>query len=281
MNSVHPPTLSVSSKDFFHNCASRVIPLDKRKRLKSVVGSFSLAIDEYYKRATSGQLHAFEPIVEKCCGIDKKDFKTLYDSFMVSTKGIGREHYDRIRNSARLDICPYCSTRQTASVDHFLPESFFPQFSVTFENLVPSCTECNKVKLNTVARVAEEMLFHPYFDAVPKHDWLDAIVMWEPEIRFEFFVSNSQLSDSVVRRRIENQFSSLNLDRLFAFHAAVELDSQAKNFDMVRDSGGAKALESLMRDLAANFSTVEHNPWKSAMYRALADDHRFLARENL
>lgn len=276
MNRVSRPAIPVTSKDFFQDCASRVKYVAKRIRLQGVVNDVGLAIDDYCDRAVSGQLFQISSVVTKCCGIDKKDFQTLYSSFLVANGSIGRDYYDIIRNSARLSICPFCSTRQTAAVDHFLPKNHFPQFSVAFENLVPICTDCNSEKLDTFPRGAEEVLFHPYFESALGHDWLGASVMWEPGVRLEFSVSSKCSIDASTRRRIQNQFNLLKLDRLFAFRAAVELESQREHFDAVRDHGGATALQSHLNDLADSASSREHSPWKTAMYRALADDTDFI-----
>lgn len=59
------------------------------------------------------------------------------------------------------NVCPYCnanfiytvqsnyylsqaSSRAMADLDHFLPKSIFPIFSITLSNLVPSCIYCNQ-----------------------------------------------------------------------------------------------------------------------------------------
>ncbi|HDI3248707.1 TPA: hypothetical protein PMC35_002182 [Vibrio cholerae] len=80
-------------------------------------------------------------------------------------------------------ICPYCNRNFTPVVvmggedsarpelDHFLPKSLFPMFSVSFHNLIPSCHCCNHskgnynvVQANTRGELSYKLL-HPYLRA--------------------------------------------------------------------------------------------------------------------
>lgn len=57
-------------------------------------------------------------------------------------------------NSWGLEICPYCNeslikelksqSATTAELDHLLPKSYFPLFSLSYGNFITSCTDCNK-----------------------------------------------------------------------------------------------------------------------------------------
>jgi hypothetical protein len=62
--------------------------------------------------------------------------------------------------------CPMCGSPGTGSLDHFLPRTTFPEFSIFRANLVPACAPCNSAsKGQLYRRDPGERFIHPYFDA--------------------------------------------------------------------------------------------------------------------
>lgn len=77
-----------------------------------------------------------------------------------------------------LRVCPYCNRQYItpvytkggkirADLDHFLPKSEYPYFSMSLQNLVPSCKFCN-----SSVKGADEYgfeLLNPYSDPIDEH----------------------------------------------------------------------------------------------------------------
>lgn len=74
-----------------------------------------------------------------------------------------------LSKSIDIKVCPYCNHNYTLAVndrpntinfrpdfDHFSPKSIYPLLALSFFNLVPSCSVCNKLKSN------KEVKFSPY-----------------------------------------------------------------------------------------------------------------------
>ncbi len=76
------------------------------------------------------------------------------------------EFYLAIRKST--EICPFCNfpTRTISQVDHFFPKAIFPSLSITVDNLVPICRDCNSKqnKGDYYSTDLSKMIIHPYFD---------------------------------------------------------------------------------------------------------------------
>ena len=72
----------------------------------------------------------------------------------------------RIRRPAvPFKSCPLCGSLGGRSLDHALPRSLFPEFSILRENLVPACTICNTdEKGGTYRGRRPERFIHPYYD---------------------------------------------------------------------------------------------------------------------
>lgn len=62
--------------------------------------------------------------------------------------------------------CPVCGGRGVGTLDHYLPKSFYAEFSFYSKNLVPACFNCNTKRGNlTKGALDGERPIHPYFDA--------------------------------------------------------------------------------------------------------------------
>ncbi len=70
-------------------------------------------------------------------------------------------------------LCPYCLMRQPKSLDHFLPQDAYPEFSILCWNLVLVCEPCNRRKSNHLHRAPRSVL-NPYFDQIPTTPLLHA-----------------------------------------------------------------------------------------------------------
>ena len=65
------------------------------------------------------------------------------------------------------DRCPLCDRLAVSELDHYLPRSAFPHYSVLGRNLVPICFRCNHIKRNKQRASRRLRFFHPYYDQVP------------------------------------------------------------------------------------------------------------------
>lgn len=75
---------------------------------------------------------------------------------------------DRLKQNGRDGgNCPYCGFGEITELDHFLPSSSYPEFSIYTYNLIPSCHRCNNLK-RTFGHVA----FNPYYDVVINREYL-------------------------------------------------------------------------------------------------------------
>ena len=184
MNRLDVPDIRVG--DFFKSLVSNKHNNKKNNYLKSRLLLAEANIchkeTEYLKKALDGELHLVESIEnipictwsEACdiyetdasllrlpkeamealynsgdfTNITTKEMEKLYEQNFVASK-VGRRIYDSILNSVEDNICPYCSQRLIKTLDHYLPKSIYPYFSVTPINLVPACRDCNTCLLYT------------------------------------------------------------------------------------------------------------------------------------
>lgn len=115
----------------------------------------------------------------KAFGLFSKKMSDLYSNFISYSGDKVNFKNKAIHNpgewlAKRLNIrtCPYCNRHYTFTVektdkrnsirpqfDHFLPKSRYPLTALCLYNLIPSCPDCNKVKLE------QNLTIHPYEDS--------------------------------------------------------------------------------------------------------------------
>lgn len=88
--------------------------------------------------------------------------KSLYSNFMSDVNKEGKQHAYWLLEQLGINVCPYCNRAYITTIyikekndikkvrpdfDHFLSEDKFPLFTLSFYNLIPSCHQCNRLKL--------------------------------------------------------------------------------------------------------------------------------------
>jgi hypothetical protein len=99
--------------------------------------------------------------------VTTKEMEALYKGNFSRSRSPARRIYDAIKLAPPHGICPLCGQRVVATLDHYLAKSVHPRLAITPANLIPACSDCNKLKLDRQARDAQEQPLHPYFDRLP------------------------------------------------------------------------------------------------------------------
>jgi len=188
----------------------------------------------------------------------------LYDRRMAAKRSAGRQIYDSIRLSSREGKCPLCGHREVMTLDHYLPKSQYPALTVNPINLIPACTDCNKLKSSLV-----EPTLHPYYDNIENEPWLQAEVLPRTPAVTLFFVECPQDWPKSLVDRVSTHFKVFGLDRLYASQAARIISGQHQLFVKLFNKGGERLVRIWLEDQARTWKAHEINCWESALYAAL------------
>lgn len=73
-------------------------------------------------------------------------------------------------------VCCYCGIGRPTTIDHYLPKSLFPEFSILSYNLIPCCPDCNNlIRNHWIDTEKKSRLFiNFYFDEIPNENYLFA-----------------------------------------------------------------------------------------------------------
>jgi hypothetical protein len=170
--------------------------------------------------------------------IDKFEYNNLHENLYKiydSNSKIIKELKEKIRNISKT-ICPYCAlTRNPYELDHFLPRSEYPEYSILTLNLVPSCPECNsKLKGRQYKTDGNIRAFlHPYYDSIIESKcFLNCNLSIDDSnniLNIEFEI-NFDILNSYEKEIINSHFEKLNLYERYTKFVNEEFKKFYKRF---------------------------------------------------
>lgn len=272
MRKLPKPIFSVD--DIVNDCVRSIQSQELKTRLRNAKETIATAAQTYDSRGALGELHliAGSDTVDE---VSAAEMEKLYKQTFVKSKRT-RPIYASLKKACRNDICPLCGQRTVHQLDHYLPVSQHPVMAVTPINLVPACSECNKLKLAHDPVSAEEQTLHPYFDDLTNVRWLFAKVEQTQPVSIVFRATPVEDLSPVLKSRITWHFNMFHLGELYASHAAEELSNIRYGLNLV--ATGANAANELTAHLqreAQSRSAIHRNSWQTAMYEALAQSDWF------
>jgi len=188
-----------------------------------------------------------------------------------------REIRDELLRGAPQRICPMCGHREVATLDHYLPKSQFPEFSILSRNLVPCCPQCNHKKREKTNE-ATGRFFHPYYDEPPHPSSLVATVSFVGGIGVTYSIVGPPDLDDETLANLRFHFRELDLADCYSAAAIQELFDRLEYFRVMLEATSPEWLsDDLRREAQSVISARGVNHWKSALYRALSSSDDLLS----
>lgn len=145
---------------------SYIDPIDDFKILNSLTAGYGdlngcyPAIEKAYKGYVSS---SGSPYL-KAIGLSETQVTCMHGAYTNAAKKYGLEWIPLLRADS-LGSCPLCGNSALGTVEHYLPKTPFPEFSVFSFNLFPSCSACNQRRGSKHVNGIAHQLLHPIFDA--------------------------------------------------------------------------------------------------------------------
>ena len=204
----------------------------------------------------------------------KSDLVKLYDQYLLGAGKPARQIYEELLVSAR-ERCPFCGgIGRPRNIDHFLPKSRFPQFSILPVNLVPSCRDCNMDgKAARIAVSAEDQIIHPYWDETCFFDvqWIFARFesdIFDPQLRIEYFVCAPAGWSVVDRARAIYHFAAFDLPLRYALKASEHAGVVQGQIRRMQSAGvsNSEIIDFLLQPGIESAGFPNH--WRVGLYQA-------------
>ncbi|WP_394293633.1 HNH endonuclease [Aeromonas rivipollensis] len=272
------PAPNVDPRIVYQTCIDSVSDEDLRNRLNTVANNIGVAAAHYQQRATAKELYTFLPNNRKndelaLGAVTKRELKGVYSNHMVTKTKPAREIYDFLLSRAPLSRCPFCGIGIVSTLDHYLPKSAYPQFSVLPINLVPSCKDCNTGKSDSVATTAGAQSLHPYFDhQYFIHDqWLFAEVIHTTPATICFYVQAPNYWDNISKARVHTHFRDFKLASRYSVEAGNQIACLRGTLSSYRDILGLDGVKQHLTIEVQAYAQQHRNSWQTAMFQALSD----------
>lgn len=184
-------------EEVFDLCISKIRNADLKTRLEGIRHHIKKSAANYDVAAQLAGLYQV-PRESHIGAVDAEEMIGIYTKRMAKAGRPGRPVYDRIINSPKNWRCPLCDLGTVNTLDHHLPKARYPIFSVTPNNLIPSCLWCQGAKKESSPENAGDQTIHPYFDDFESTVWLGTKVVESVPAAFHFFVRTPAHWDGVI-----------------------------------------------------------------------------------
>jgi 5-methylcytosine-specific restriction endonuclease McrA len=266
------PLPAESASPVYQSCIRGIRDPDLRDRLQQAAESVARADLNYRRAGATGACGGLPCADFELPDVTAKEMVWLYENKMVGKKAPGRPAYDAIRTASPQGRCPLCGHRDVTTVDHYLPKSVYAALAVNPANLIPACSECNRMKSAAVLDT-----LHPYYDNVERERWLSARVLETSPPVVQFAVQPPESWPSGLADRVHRHFATFDLGLLYAMQAAREISGIKGRLDsLLRDSGPTAIRDHLRQDEESR-RQAGLNSWQAACYGALAASDWFCA----
>lgn len=175
-------------------------------------------------------------------------------------------------------ICLMCGSEGNHTLDHYLPQTKYPEFSFFSNNLVPACG-CNSLRGDAVkGDRSPKRPIHPYFDTFLGRRLYQAVFSGDfetPSITLKLVDSHDPNKDTLQYHLEEVLLNKLTLGKFESWWADLSRRPHQILKDYIPDGQVSQAdtLDAIER--YRNSKDVEHdtpNNWKSMFYTGLLDD---------
>ena len=171
----------------------------------------------------------------------------------------------------KLLFCPSCGEDgKPETLDHYLPKTHYPEYSILTKNLVPMCSKCQGVKLAEVlSNSGQRQFIHPYFDKITFP--LFYVVVHTPYLapsNFEVLICDNlppQLRELAARH-----IRALDIDTRFSDYCREKYIHLLKITSEMRESD--ESIAQMLPVFIRMESMKTINSWPAVFYRSVLMD---------
>ena len=254
----------------------RISARRRQKKTKDALSRMRMRVESAYASysASAPLFTGLAPLVNK----GSTDYSRLYSQYDLMASE-PRPDYDALLSRLASALCSYCLDGEVTNLDHLVPRTAHPEFSILPINLIPVCGRCNQIKSFPFVSGPRAPL-HPFFDRnLPHCIWSVSLshVAPDPDVRYSLVTPTS--GDLGLTVRVWEHARRLRLPERFRTAALGEMTEAADVTKMLIDAGApvadvlASHAESKARARRDRRAGVNH--WKTVLYEALESDVAF------
>lgn len=172
-------------------------------------------------------------------------------------------------------LCPFCLLDKPKTLDHYIGQDEFPEYSFLVKNLIPCCYDCNQIKTTKWRKNNRRRFIHFYNDDFFDNQFLfsDLTIIAETPIINLSLQKPENLSDDGFQI-IKWHFEDLNLIQQYKERCNSTLSTELK---IIKDSSNnGLSNQQIITQLKTSESNYADdyglNYWKSTMFQCMSQN---------
>ncbi|ANY75965.1 hypothetical protein BBD41_27200 [Paenibacillus ihbetae] len=277
MKNLLPPQLD--SFEVYMQIKDNARDPDKKKRLIDLENKVFSRYEVYQSKVNN-----LESISESDI-TDEDDIKALESCYTRNKDGYLEGEVVAtiiaLQSPQHKNSCPYCGMDKPRTIDHYLPKSIFPEFSIYPPNLIPCCGYCNSKKSKKWLKNGQRLFLNFYYDQIVTTKFLYASLIFNQnttEPRVEFELRNSANISQNQFRLISSHYEELNLLNELSEYVEEELSNIYDEISYNTHLPENQHIESLRMKKDSFVRKYGVNYWKASLYDAIIDCSEFFER---
>ena len=207
----------------------------------------------------------------------KNKFINLYNS----KPGIIKTDIIDLLRYQGLTYCPFCSEAGVpVTLDHFLPKSDYPEYSLLSKNLVPMCDACqgSDAKGTKVFNDDNKRLFlHPYFDDIEDVEILilEILPPYDNDVKYKLYVNESL--DNALKELSIRHIDELNMQKRFKIYFISQYIRLKKlTISMLKRGVRRDDIKGKIEDFYEERKITGINYWDTVFYKSVLTNDSLL-----
>lgn len=181
-----------------------------------------------------------------CSNFTKKEKKFIENTFNYSYNRNSNKKFMEHFKKLNIKSCPFCNNNHVyfytqgigkvntlATLEHYYPKAEYPHLSLSFYNLIPSCSTCNSKFKGTKQHVGN--ILHPYYDSFHERAEFKVKIgkrLIKKSVDLEIDLKINDTNDSKCKTSIDR----FQLDKIYSQHndIAKEIWNKAQVYNQSR-----------------------------------------------
>lgn len=205
--------------------------------------------------------------------VDEKKYLNLCYSSETKTFQEKRGEIFSNQSNQIKAYCPYCLLNKPKTLDHYLGQTEYPEYSILIKNLIPCCYDCNQKKGERWRLNNRRRFIHYYNDTFLNHKFLFGALIFNgnniPDINYELIKPNNLTDEQF--SIIESHFEDLNLIEEYIERSNAILSTEIQIIQTSNQRGDSiETIRQVVIDKHENIIGFGINYWLKCMYEAIS-----------
>jgi len=246
---------------------------DRKNRLLGIQNRVLLSYENYINNFDV--LESVEESIFSNLEIEfKQDLNHCYE-VRTNTFNLIRGTIFKSQSNQLKAFCPYCLLNSPTTLDHYIGQTEFPEFSVLIKNLIPCCYVCNQRKDENWRRNYRRRFIHFYNDTFLDNRFLYANLVFNnndvPNIDFKI-IKPENITDYEFEI-ISWHFEDLDLRNKYIARSNAMLSTEIEIIKNSYKRGDSiQSISQVVIDKYTNTIGFGVNYWQNCLYETISNN---------